>query len=262
MDLKAYLRRLLITGNHSHFYLFSEEGFVMEALYVLFCESHGKCLNCRGCFQVEHLNAPDLFILRSEDEGKIRDEQVEDAIAHTNTVSSGRYHVVAVFEAHKMTVRAQNRFLKSLEEAPENVIYLMETKYPEMLLSTVLSRAMRIRGGKGISDADTDDVTDLTMMFVEADTKALDSYIKQYKDKKSELIDRLCMTVSELNRLFRFKAKHRKYSEGGESFDSQLREMERYRSLILRIDAAIRNLEQNGNFDLNADMLVFGRNFV
>lgn len=57
----------------------------------------------------------------------------------------GRRTVVIIFDAHLMTVEAQNAFLKVLEEPPPSSVLLLVTEFPDKLLDTVLSRCQHIR---------------------------------------------------------------------------------------------------------------------
>ncbi|MDO4753953.1 MAG: hypothetical protein Q4A41_03015 [Bacillota bacterium] len=247
MDLKDYLAGVFQSGTNSHFYLFSEEGAATEALYVLFCKTNNACRHCSGCASVESESNPDIFVLRPEPGSRIKDEQVEEALAHTEIKTAGAYRAVVITEAEKMTVRAQNHLLKSLEEAPDGVIYLMETRFPESLLPTVVSRAIRIRGKKKRGET-----SELTEILLHGSRKELDKALKSYKDNRSGLLEELRIAVDEITAKYVAAIKR---SEGEESA---------YRGLAdfaLLTEEVMRNLEQNGNFDLNTDMLIYGRHF-
>lgn len=57
------------------------------------------------------------------------------------------HHAVIIHDAHTMTIEAQNAFLKTLEEPVGNAIIILESKEPDTLLSTILSRCQRINLG-------------------------------------------------------------------------------------------------------------------
>jgi DNA polymerase-3 subunit delta' len=57
----------------------------------------------------------------------------------------GRKSVVVVFEAHLMTIEAQNAFLKLLEEPPRSAVLVLVTEFPDKLLETVVSRCQQLR---------------------------------------------------------------------------------------------------------------------
>ena len=55
--------------------------------------------------------------------------------------AASRYKVVILDEAHMLTDEASNALLKTLEEPPEKVIFVMATTQPEALVDTIRSRA-------------------------------------------------------------------------------------------------------------------------
>ena len=55
--------------------------------------------------------------------------------------AGGRYKVVILDEAHMLTDEASNALLKTLEEPPDKVIFIMATTQPEDLADTIRSRS-------------------------------------------------------------------------------------------------------------------------
>ena len=55
--------------------------------------------------------------------------------------AGGRYKVVILDEAHMLTDEASNALLKTLEEPPDKVIFVMATTEPESLADTIRSRS-------------------------------------------------------------------------------------------------------------------------
>ena len=55
----------------------------------------------------------------------------------------GKYRVYIVDEVHMLTTEAFNALLKTLEEPPEHVIFVLATTDPQKLPATVLSRCQR-----------------------------------------------------------------------------------------------------------------------
>lgn len=257
MNVRDYLSGVFQAGTHSHFYLFSEEGAALEALYVLFCKTKTGCRHCEGCRAIASESSNDVFFLQPETGMRIKDEQVEEALRHTETKPSGEYRVVVICEAEKMTVKAQNHLLKSLEEAPDQVIYLMETKFPESLLPTVVSRAIRVRSRK-----ERGETTELTKILLKGTPSQIEKELRTYKDNRNALIDALRIAVDEFMNMYleAVKKTFRSASEserGSEAQDS----MEYLEKMVWQTEEVIRNLEQSGNFDLNIDMLIYGRHF-
>ncbi len=55
--------------------------------------------------------------------------------------AGGRYKVVLLDEAHMLTSEASNALLKTLEEPPDKVVFVMATTEPENLAETIRSRS-------------------------------------------------------------------------------------------------------------------------
>lgn len=66
----------------------------------------------------------------------------------------GAYKVGVIVEADRMNDQAANAFLKTLEEPPNNTLLLLLTANPQRLLTTILSRCVRVPllGGKPLLD--------------------------------------------------------------------------------------------------------------
>jgi len=64
------------------------------------------------------------------------------------------FHAVIVRDAHTMTTEAQNAFLKTLEEPVGNAIIILESKEPDALLPTILSRCQLINLGNATQYSD------------------------------------------------------------------------------------------------------------
>jgi DNA polymerase-3 subunit delta' len=89
------------------------------------------------------------FFATGEFGGKARSIGIKSIRKVIETVSKhpfeGRRTVVVIFEAHMMTVEAQNAFLKVLEEPPPSSVLVLVTEFADKLLDTVVSRCQHIR---------------------------------------------------------------------------------------------------------------------
>jgi len=118
------------------------------------CESHpgpspepspdpcGECESCRG---IVNGSSPDVIELdaasnRGIDEIRALQELQENV--HLAPMA-GRRKVYIIDEAHQMTKDAYNAFLKTLEEPPAHVIFVLATTEPEKIIPTVRSRCQR-----------------------------------------------------------------------------------------------------------------------
>ena len=68
----------------------------------------------------------------------------EEIISRVNYAPTmGRYKVYIIDEVHMLTTAAFNALLKTLEEPPEHVVFVMCTTDPQKILATILSRVQR-----------------------------------------------------------------------------------------------------------------------
>ncbi|MGB3023481.1 MAG: AAA family ATPase [Candidatus Saccharimonadales bacterium] len=89
-------------------------------------------------------NEPGAMMVVQGSEGKdIAIEQIRQLYHDTRAKRSGRLTVI-IDDAERMSVPAQNSFLKLLEEPPENVVFIVATHSPQLLLPTIRSRIAAI----------------------------------------------------------------------------------------------------------------------
>lgn len=69
------------------------------------------------------------------------------------------HHAVIIHNAHTMTIEAQNAFLKTLEEPVGNAIIILESREPDTLLPTILSRCQLINLGTATQYSDEEITT-------------------------------------------------------------------------------------------------------
>ena len=82
-------------------------------------------------------------IIKPEDGKNISIDQIRELYHQTRT--KRRHHLtIIVDDADTMGVPAQNAFLKLLEEPPENVVFILTTHAPTLLLPTIQSRVAMI----------------------------------------------------------------------------------------------------------------------
>ena len=107
------------------------------------------CSNCIGANENRHL---DIIEMDAASNRGIDD--IKDLIEHTKyKPNSGRYKVFIIDEVHMLTPQAFNALLKTLEEPPGFVKFILATTDPLKLPATILSRTQHFRF-KRISDID------------------------------------------------------------------------------------------------------------
>lgn len=144
------LKNALETNKIAHAYLFAgPRGTGKTSMAKLFakalnCEEGighicGKCKNCTSVVEGTH---PDVIEIDAASNNGV--EEVRDLIDKVRySTILGRYKVYIIDEVHMMTPGAFNALLKTLEEPPAHVIFILATTEPHKILPTILSRCQR-----------------------------------------------------------------------------------------------------------------------
>ncbi len=100
------------------------------------------CNECSSCKQIEQGNAVEIFeIDAASNRGIDEIRQLRENVKFPPTL--GHYKVYIIDEVHMLTTEAFNALLKTLEEPPSYIIFIMATTEPHKLLPTILSRCQR-----------------------------------------------------------------------------------------------------------------------
>ncbi|WP_053959677.1 DNA polymerase III subunit gamma/tau [Sulfobacillus thermosulfidooxidans] len=100
------------------------------------------CLQCPACIAVEkgqHLDVLEIDAASNRGIDEIR--EIKERIDQSPVM--GRYRIYIIDEVHMLTTEAFNALLKTLEEPPPHVIFVLATTEPQKLPVTVLSRCQR-----------------------------------------------------------------------------------------------------------------------
>ena len=120
------------------------ERAAQDFLLRLYCENGigcGVCAQCRKVLDNNHIDILDIGC-----EGLIKKELVEPVVDFiAKKAYEGGYKCVLIRRAHSMGEASQNFLLKSIEEPPEGVVFLLATSAPDKLLPTIRSRAITVR---------------------------------------------------------------------------------------------------------------------
>ncbi len=137
----------------SHAYLFSGlrgSGKTSTARIfakALLCEKGPTATPCQTCQQCQMANEGRHIDIIEMDAASNRGiEDIKELIEHTKYKPSiGRYKIFIIDEVHMLTVQAFNALLKTLEEPPEFVKFILATTDPLKLPATILSRTQHFR---------------------------------------------------------------------------------------------------------------------
>src|SRR5690554_702929 len=100
------------------------------------------CGTCSSCVEIQEGRFVDLIEIDAASRTGVDDmRELTDNVQYAP--SRGRYKVYLIDEVHMLTNQSFNAFLKTLEEPPEHVKFLLATTDPQKLPVTVLSRCLQ-----------------------------------------------------------------------------------------------------------------------
>lgn len=98
------------------------------------------CNECAACREIAAGTSLDVIeIDAASNRGIDQIRELREMVRYAP--ASGRYKVVILDEAHQLTDEASNALLKTLEEPPDRVVFILATTRPEDLAETIKSRA-------------------------------------------------------------------------------------------------------------------------
>lgn len=114
------------------------------------CAATPACGSCAICVRFAVLPNEGYMLLEPTGD-RIKIEQVREVIEYLSLRSELKYRFVIIDQAEKLTVQAANALLKSIEEPPEGIHFILITSNLSMLLPTIRSRC-QVFGFSGLSE--------------------------------------------------------------------------------------------------------------
>lgn len=135
----------------SHAYLFAgPRGTGKTSIAKIFaktinCEHLSNLVPCDKCINCEQFNKKqNVDIIEIDAASNNGVDEIRDLKNKVNLVPTyGKYKVYIIDEVHMLTIAAFNAMLKTLEEPPKNVIFILATTEPHKIPLTILSRCQR-----------------------------------------------------------------------------------------------------------------------
>ena len=142
----------LANGRLHHAYLFTGTRGVGKTTVArilakcLNCEANGvtdhPCGECAACTEIDSGRFVDLIEVDAASRTKVEDtRELLDNVQYAPT--RGRFKIYLIDEVHMLSAHSFNALLKTLEEPPEHVKFLLATTDPQRLPVTVLSRCLQ-----------------------------------------------------------------------------------------------------------------------
>ena len=154
------LRNQVMTGRIAHAYLFcgsrgtgktSAARILTKAINCLNPQNGDPCGECASCQTIESGASFDVYEMDAASNSRV--EEIRELLEKVDYPPQfGKYKVYIIDEVHMLSNAAFNALLKTLEEPPEYMVFILATTEPQKLPSTILSRCQRYDFGRYSED--------------------------------------------------------------------------------------------------------------
>ena len=150
------LRRQIEAGRIAHAYLFcgcrgtgktTMAKLMSRAINCMNPNQGDPCGECEACRAIMNETTMDVLELDAASNNSV--DNIRDLLEQVRYPAQiGRYKVYIIDEVHMLSTAAFNALLKTLEEPPAHVVFILATTEPQKLPATILSRVQRYDFGR------------------------------------------------------------------------------------------------------------------
>ena len=150
------IKKILASRSLPHVFLFlGQKGTGKTSTARIFAKSLNcldrktiePCNYCHNCKSIDSSSFPDVLEMDAASNRGIN--EVKSLIRESSFLPiAGNYRVFIIDEAHMITSDGFNALLKTLEEPPSAVIFILATTNPEKVPKTIVSRCVNVTFGK------------------------------------------------------------------------------------------------------------------
>jgi len=172
------LQNAISTNRIAHAYLFSGPRGVGKTTVARILAKAVNCMEgpqsepCGKCSSCKEISASgSIDVIEMDAASNRRIDEIRELIENVKfSPVSGRYKVYIIDEAHMLTTEAFNALLKTLEEPPSHVLFILATTEPHKIPATILSRCQRF----DFRMLDRQEIVDRLRKLAEADNISID----------------------------------------------------------------------------------------